>query len=268
MIINKKYVAETIINKGSFGTVAKGYKIKDKKEIIIKFDTSNINLLKHESFILNYLCSKNVNNIPSIIYYGIYKNAPCLIMPHYSLNLKEFIEQNENISDSECINIIIKILNIIENIHNNYIIHRDIKPENIMINNNEPVLIDFGLSKFFINHEGDHIKNNKINEIIGSYKYCSYYVNQFNSPSRRDDIISVSYIFIFLLFKKLPWDNIDKSNYIRRKSIEYINVLCDLKENSDSLKSFFSYIYDIDFDSIPLYGIIYSYLYKINEKTI
>ena len=266
MNINNKYVAEIIINKGSFGTVAKGYKIKDKKEIIIKFDTSNINLLKHESFILNYLCSKNVNNIPSIIYYGIYKEAPCLIMPYYSLNLKEFIEQNENINDYECINIIIKILNIIENIHNNYVIHRDIKPENIMIDNNEPILIDFGLSKFFINDEGDHIENNKINEIIGSYKYCSYYVNKLNTPSRRDDIISVSYILIFLLFKKLPWDNIDKTKYITRKSMEYIDVLCDVKDNSEKLKAFFSYIYSLDHDTSPIYAMIYSYLYNIIEK--
>lgn len=265
MNINNKYVAEMIINKGSFGTVAKGYKIKDKKEIIIKFDTSNINLLKHESFILNYLCSKNINNIPPIIYYGIYKEAPCLIIPYYSLNLKEYIEK-QDIDDYKCFNIIIKILNIIENIHINYVIHRDIKPENIMIHNEEPILIDFGLSKFFIDHNGDHIENHKINEIIGSYKYCSYYVNQYNSPSRRDDIISVSYILIFLLFKKLPWDNIDKTKYITRKCIDYIDVLCDIKDNSEDLKSFFSYIYSIEYDSTPLYAMIYSNLYNIIQK--
>lgn len=265
MNINNKYVAEIVINKGSFGTVAKGYKIKDNKEIIIKFDTSSINLLKHESFVLNYLSTKNVNNIPPIIYYGIYKEAPCLIMPYYSLNLKEYINQ-QNIDDNKSVTIIIKILHIIEDIHNNYIIHRDIKPENIMIHNDEPILIDFGLSKFFIDDNGDHIKNNKINEIIGSYKYCSYYVHEFNSPSRRDDLISVSYILIFLLFKRLPWDNIDKTKYITRKTIEYIDVLCDVKDNSHYFKSFFSYIYSLDYESEPLYAIIYSNLYNIIEK--
>ena len=265
MNINNKYIAEIIINKGSFGTVAKGYKIKDNKEVVIKFDTSSVNLLKHESFILNYLYNKNVNNIPPIIYYGIYKEAPCLIMPYYSLNLKEYIQQND-IDDNISVNIVIKILNILENIHLNYIIHRDIKPENIMMNNGEPILIDFGLSKFFIDEEGDHIENHKINEIIGSHKYCSYYVNQYNSPSRRDDLISVSYILIFLLFKKLPWDNIDKTKYITRKSMEYIDVLCDIKDNSEILKAFFSYIYSLDHDSAPIYAIIYSNLYNITQK--
>ena len=93
---------------------------------------------------------------------------------------------------------ITKLIHIIEHIHSNYVIHRDIKPENIMVNSlNEPIIIDFGLSCFYYSSDGEHIKNNKINSVVGSHKYCSIYVNSFNTPSRRDDIISISYILIF-----------------------------------------------------------------------
>ena len=258
MNINNKYMIDKIINKGSFGTVAKGYKIRDKKPIVIKFDKSGVNLLKHESFILNYLYSKRVQNIPSVIYYGIYKESPILVLPFYNYNLDQFITNNHDLSTNFAITFIQKLIHIIQNVHSNLVIHRDIKPENIMIHNNEPILIDFGLSSFYFSHDGQHIQNNPISKIVGSYKYCSIHVNKLNSPTRRDDLISISYILILLLFKQLPWDNIKQSDYINRKSIDYINILCDYHEKSDILKNFFKYIYNIEFDSIPSYDFIYS----------
>lgn len=37
-----------------------------------------------------------------------------------------------------------KILSAVEFLHKKKIIHRDLQPSNILVNNNEPVLIDFG----------------------------------------------------------------------------------------------------------------------------
>lgn len=259
MKINNQYIANEIINNGSFGTVVKGYKIKNKQPIVIKFDKSGVNLIKHETFILNYLHSKNVKFIPYVIYYGIYKNTPILILPFYKYDLIQFLNENNNMSNEFFILFISKLINIIEHIHSNFVIHRDIKPENIMVNSlNEPVIIDFGLSCFFYSSDGEHIKNNTITGVVGTHKYCSIHVNKLNTPSRRDDIISISYILIFLLFKQLPWDNIPEPNYIDRKSIEYINALCEMHPKSDFLKNFFNYIYNINFDDMPEYAFIYS----------
>ena len=48
-------------------------------------------------------------------------------------------------------NIMYKIFNAIHHIHSSGIIHRDLKPENIMIDEaDQPVIIDFGLSKDMI----------------------------------------------------------------------------------------------------------------------
>ena len=175
--IKNKYMVKEIINNGNFGTIAKGYKIKDNKDIVVKFDKSEINIIKHETFILNYLSSKNVKFIPNVIYYGIYNDVPILILPYYKYNLQEFININNEHTSEFYISFIKKLISIIEHIHSNLVIHRDIKPENIMINNNEPILIDFGLSCFYYSHNGEHILNNNISQVVGSYKYSSIHVN-------------------------------------------------------------------------------------------
>ena len=58
------------------------------------------------------------------------------------------LEEKGKYEEDEAAQLFWKILSGISHIHSCNVIHRDIKPENIMIDeNNEPVIIDFGLSK-------------------------------------------------------------------------------------------------------------------------
>lgn len=253
MLINDKYKIEEIINEGSFGLIAKGSKVKDDKPIIIKFDTSEYNLIKHETFILNYLNSKNISNIPSVIYYGIIEEKPCLIIPYYDCNLNQLILNNK-LEDKHSLLIIKKVISVLENVHEQYVIHRDIKPDNIMLKNNNIYIIDFGLATFYLDGEGEHIENKKIEGIIGSYNYCSCYINELNTPSRRDDIISTFYILIYLLFKKLPWEG--TNNNILRKSKKYITELLNHHSLSSYLQHICHYVFSREHDENPSYKII------------
>lgn len=66
-------------------------------------------------------------------------------------NLHDIIAKNGPLSEVEAINLILKIGDAISYLHRNKMTHFDLKPANILVSaqDNEPILIDFGLSKQF-----------------------------------------------------------------------------------------------------------------------
>ena len=90
-------------------------------------------------------------------------NKSYLVLNLYSYSLIQIkFEKYTSINYINLINNIFKILfKTIQNIHNYEYLHRDLKPSNICLdNNNEPYIIDFGLSKKYI-----------INKVISLYLY-------------------------------------------------------------------------------------------------
>ena len=91
---------------------------------------------------IDFLTNNKISYIPRIISYERDKYILYEYIDGY--NLKEI---NPNLKDS--INIIIKLCNILKDIHDLGYCHNDIKRSNIMICNNDVYLIDFGnCSKF------------------------------------------------------------------------------------------------------------------------
>ena len=76
-------------------------------------------------------------------------------MPFYGENLYKFLKNNP--SNETILQITIKMINILEEIHNQGVIHRDIKTENFMLHNEEIYLIDFGLSSIFLDENMNHL---------------------------------------------------------------------------------------------------------------
>jgi serine/threonine protein kinase len=106
----------------------------------------------------------------------------------------------------ECLTFFIDALKVLETIHKLGIIHRDIKPDNLMIKErNQLYIIDFGLSKWFLDSSGNHIKEKTNKPMVGTIKYSSVNIHNGIEPSRRDDIESLCYSFMSLYEKELLW---------------------------------------------------------------
>jgi len=123
----------------------------------------------------------------------------------------------------------------IPHIENNLLIHRDIKPENLAVGvgkrANMIYLLDFGLLKQYKNPTTkSHIpyKDKK----IGSLGYSSFNAHLGIEQSRRDDLESLGYVFIYLLKGRLPWEGL-----IANSKTEHFNKVIEVMTNTsiDSL---------------------------------
>lgn len=191
----------------------------------------------------------------------------------------------------EVVGYMIEMLQIISRVHDAGIVHRDIKPENFMIgisktdkdqkdqrdqkdqkeNDKTATLhiIDFGLSKFY--KKGDkHVMNTNDKSMVGTMRYVSTHVHDGCVYSRRDDVISILYVSIYLLKGTLPWcglypkkgDTITKEQIVYSKKVKTTSA--EICEGLPAIfKKLLDYAYTLEFEDKP------DYLYMIRQcKTL
>ena len=165
--------------------------------------------------------------IPQIYNYGTEQGFHYIVIDLLKTSLYDISLNNKQI-----ISYLYDSINIIEFIHNKGLIHRDIKPENFLINEkNELFIIDFGLTSFYI-EKNKHIEEKKINKLIGTPNYCSLNIHNGILPSRRDDIESICYSFMYNLKKNLPWQHLNNIQDSSINKIEFFNEINRLKKTS------------------------------------
>ena len=157
---------------------------------------------------------------------------------------------------------LISMIEIIGRIHEAGIVHRDIKPENFMLSagDNRLHIIDFGLSRFYM--KGDkHVVNTYDRSIVGTIRYISKHIHDGDVYSRRDDIISIIYVAIYLAKGKLPWMGMSppKGDIRTKEDMVYDKKL---KTTSEELcegipylfQKLLDYSYSLEFEDKPDYS--------------
>ena len=85
------------------------------------------------------------------IYDACHENGTVYVAMEYleGAELSHLLEQGHSFSTDEVASIAWKIADALSHAHKRQVIHRDIKPANIfMVGNNQPKLVDFGISRF------------------------------------------------------------------------------------------------------------------------
>ena len=98
-------------------------------------------------------------------------------------------------------------------------------------------------------------------KFVGTAKFCSINNHKGIELSRRDDLESLIYTFIFLINKSLPWNKIliekeDKKDEIYNKILEIKegNSINDLNNIPNELFLILNYIKNLNFESRPNYN--------------
>ena len=72
------------------------------------------------------------------------------------------------------------------------------------ITKNSIHLIDFGIAKKYRNADNTLVPNKKQSKIIGSFQFVTKFQLQYETMSRRDDMVQIVYIIIYMLNKFKP----------------------------------------------------------------
>ena len=211
-------------SRGSFGQIVRGKHVSTGAAVAIKLerkDAVTAGLLKHECKILHYLTKdRGCENVPRVEWWstidldGIAHRA--LVIPLYDMTLAEAIQHDDSIATTAVVHHWVReMIRILYQVHEAGILHRDIKPQNFMLRSSSKgsfiYLIDFGLSSVYVDDAfRGHLPPKPDQEhILGTPKYVSLHVHDGKDASRRDDLISVGYVWLFLLLGgRLPWDQV------------------------------------------------------------
>jgi len=266
MIIADKYRIIEEIGRGSFGTVYRGVYCKNEEMVAIKTEPLRTlsKLLKHETRLLKYLHEKGCDFIPVVHWFGVDDEFTYLVMTCYECSLKDCFEtvaKDEKLQKQ----IMRGCISILEHIHKNFVVHRDIKPANFMLKGRKLYIIDFGLATFFLDENREHISGTS-STIVGSLKYASYFIHDGCVNSRRDDLISLGYMFLAISSHPdgLPWsdlcvlddgkmqNSVFHSNNLLRKEMKSWNNLEGFCSN-EKIRKYMEYCYSLKIDDTPLY---------------
>lgn len=202
---------------------------KTGQKCAIKFEkiTSEPQIVAEYEF---YQLLKGNKGFPNVYYCGTYGDYQVMAMEMLGKNLEAVFDQcKRQFSMKTIIFVTLQLLKRFETIHKARIVYRDVKPENFLLSlkSNTINVIDFGLSKFYMDENGQHYPCKKTNEIIGTYRYMSITAHLCKEQSRRDDLESIGYVIVyFLRLGKMPWSGLKASNYQ-----EHNKMICDLKRN-------------------------------------
>ena len=274
-IIFKKYKIFKQIGNGSFSNIYSVERIKDKKKFALKTEkiNSKYKLLESEAY---FLYTLQGFGIPKFISYGRTKNYNILIEELLGKNLDDlFIKKKGKCNIIDICLIGIQLIDRFEWIHSKNIIYRDIKPENFLIGLENPniiYIIDFGFCKKYRSSKtGKHVLPKNIHQFYGTIRFGSPNVLRGKQPSRRDDLISLGYMLIFFIKKKLPWDFnspiFDKTKYLNSIKIKESNANGQLFSNLPT--EFFEYINytrNLKFEQKPDYTYLKSLFLNIITK--
>jgi len=276
VIIENKYELLNKLGEGTFGSIFSGCNKNTGEKIAIKISkTDSSVLLKNEARMYNYL--NDIGGIPIMRSFGNTGQYSYLVIDLLGNSLEYYKELcGGKFSLKTVLMIGMNMLDRIKIIHNKGIIHRDIKPENFLMgrdeNNNKLFLIDFGLSKQYIDNKRNHIKKVEGKHLLGTPEFVSVNIHTGITPARRDDLESIGYILIYLLRGSLPWHNNEIANtdelYENIREIKTLKNLWQMfNEIPGELIVFIKYCRNLDFDQDPDYNylkVLLMNLYKLH----
>ena len=261
--IFKKYITIKKIGQGLLGDIYSVMRIQDRKLFAMKTEQIIKNKKSRLGSEALYLHELQGFGFPKLISYGHIKKYNILIETLLGKSLYDlYVKKNIKCNIKDLSYIAIQILERLQWIHMKGIVYRDVKPENFCIGIKDPnmiYIIDFGLcQKYICKKTGKHIKMIETGMFNGTLKFASSNAVMGTVSSRRDDLISLGYMLIFLYKLELPWGSkfqeLTESKYLEIVMLKKTNDNGNLVKNiPKELEEYINYTQNLKFEEEPNY---------------
>ncbi|KAM8780971.1 serine/threonine-protein kinase VRK1 isoform 4-T4 [Rhynchonycteris naso] len=189
-----------------------------------------------------------------------------MVMDRFGSDLQKIYEANaKRFSRKTVLQLSLRILDILEYIHEHEYVHGDIKASNLLLSCKNPdqvYLVDYGLAYRYC-PEGVHkeYKEDPKRCHDGTLEFTSIDAHNGVAPSRRGDLEILGYCMIQWLSGHLPWeDNLRDPSYVRDSKIRYRDNIAGLmdkcfpeKNKPDEIAKYMETVKLLDYAEKPLY---------------
>ncbi|KAI5510971.1 protein kinase protein [Trichomonas vaginalis G3] len=267
MVVGNFYRLLRHIGGGSFGEIYAGEDTRSNKKVAIKLEPAKTKSPQLEIEYRIYNIFAGGNNVPEIFYYGREQNYNVLVMDLLGLSLEDiFVAGPGKFNLKTVLMLADQMLTSIQYVHEKNFIHRDIKPDNFIMgvgqHSNQVYVIDFGLSKKYRDPTTKaHILYVENKALTGTARYASINAMRGCEQSRRDDLESLGYVWLYFLRGALPWQGLParttKQKYEKILKVKIETSLEDLCQGfPEEFVTYFKTIREMKFADDPDYGFL------------
>ncbi|ELT99883.1 hypothetical protein CAPTEDRAFT_225149 [Capitella teleta] len=263
--VGNKYRLGRKIGSGSFGDIYLGTDITNAEEVAIKLECIKT---KHPQLHIEskiYKMMQGGVGIPTIKWCGAEGDYNIMVMELLGPSLEDLFNFcSRRFSLKTVLLLADQMISRIEYIHSKNFIHRDVKPDNFLMGlgkkGNLVYIIDFGLAKKYRDaRTHQHIPYRENKNLTGTARYASINTHLGIEQSRRDDMESLGYVFMYCLRGSLPWQGLKaatkRQKYERiseKKMSTPIEELC--KGFPSEFATYLNFCRSLRFDDKPDYS--------------
>ena len=237
---------------GSFGEVYLGVMGNKETKVAVKLEPQKswiVPTVMAEGNIYRKM-GPNLSRVPHLYWFGFHgpdNSFAGMIMDLLGPSLyKLWLDCGQEFSFKTLLMVIDETLTCIEAIHQRNCVHRDVSPNNFAITlkgdgSAKIMIFDFGhaqilpeAQKIVFGSRNVRFTQKNGTKVAGTPRFASIFSHLGHSPSYRDDMESLGYVWIYLLKGRLPWQGLRGSssdetlNMIGKKKIDTpLETLCD-----------------------------------------
>eukprot|EP00928_Gymnodinium_smaydae_P053261 TRINITY_DN37297_c0_g1_i1.p1 TRINITY_DN37297_c0_g1~~TRINITY_DN37297_c0_g1_i1.p1 ORF type:complete len:329 (-),score=43.28 TRINITY_DN37297_c0_g1_i1:437-1423(-) len=269
-LIAGKYRLRSKIAAGSRGPIYAGVDVHSGEAVAVKFEgaqTAHPRLL-YEAKMLKLLSGSQ--GFPTVHWYGVEGDFNVAVYELLGPSLQDLFDYSGcKFSLKTVLMLADQMITRIESIHRKGIIHRNIKPGHFLIGLGSKAnivhLIDFGLATTTCPSAAlevpGHPSTAKHRNHVGAPRYISMNAHRGLEQSRRDDLESLWYIFMYFIRGQLPWQGVHASDkggkqrmILEKKASTFAQKLCNRAPRE--LGDFCQYVANLQFEETPDYALL------------